>query len=59
MADGLRQGLKDGIAKTGGKPGAPTSSVEHKLKQIEMNTKSEEAKEKLRALGKMTDNEIQ
>jgi hypothetical protein len=55
----LRQGLKDGIAKTGGKPGAPTSSVEHKLKQIEMNTKSEEAKEKLRALGKMTDNEIQ
>jgi hypothetical protein len=31
------------------------STVEQKLKQIEMNTKSEEAKAKLRALGKMSD----
>jgi hypothetical protein len=44
--------------KTTGKTGGPTSSVEAKLKQIEMSTKSEEAKEKLRALGRMTDNEI-
>lgn len=50
VADGLVQGLKDGIRG---------STVEQKLKQIEMNTKSEEAKEKLRALGRMSDCQIQ
>lgn len=50
VADGLVQGIKDGIRG---------STVEQKLKQIEANTKSEEAKAKLRALGKMSDSQIQ
>lgn len=50
VADGLTQGIKDGIRG---------STVEQKLKQIENNTKSEEAKKKLRELGKMSDCQIQ
>ena len=50
VADGLAQGIKDGIRG---------STVEQKLKQIENNTKSEEAKKKLRELGKMSDCQIQ
>ncbi len=49
VADGLAQGIKDGIRG---------STVEQKLRQIEMNTKSEEAKQKLRTLGKMSDCQI-
>ena len=50
VADGLAQGIKDGVRG---------STVEQKLKQIENNTKSEEAKKKLRELGKMSDCQIQ
>lgn len=48
-------GIKDGVD---GKTGHKDSQVQQTLKHIEQNTKSQEAKDKLRQLGQMSDRDI-
>jgi len=56
VAEGFKKGLVDGIKEEIKEP--KDSNVYKTLKYIEENTKSEEAKEKLRQLREMSDRDI-